>query len=360
MSYPISEIRVKKVNVVLKRPFRTALGERDSENVVYICVIDKRGNVGFGEASPSRAVVGSTATSIIEAIETFLKHVIKSEITGFDIEKLRDIYEKNVKNPKDALTGLEMAFVDLSCRELGVPLWRILGAQKRELITDITVSLSEPEDMIREAREYISKGFNILKIKLGDPERDLDRIRILLENIPSRIRIRIDANQGWKDLKTAMFFIRALERYDNVEIVEQPLPRWMLRELKILKNSTLLPIIVDESVMSVRDIVNVWCNDSCDGINIKIMKFGGLLTGYYACKVSREIGLKVMVGCMLETKVSITASACIAAACDVDYVDLDSPLLIKSVDVKVEGGVEYVGERMILPDRPGLGVRLEF
>ncbi len=359
MSYPISEIRVKKACVRLKRPFRTALGERESENIVYICVVDKRGNVGYGESSPSRAVVGSSVSSIIDSIELFLEHAIRQELRGLDLVKVRRIFENYVKSPKDALTGIEMAFIDLSCREIGLPLWRFFGSEKKDLITDITVSLGDPYNMIEEARDYISRGFRILKIKLGEPDRDLERIRLLLDNIPSRIKVRIDANQGWKDLKTAMRFARILESYDNVELIEQPLPKFMINELRILRESTHVPIILDESVMHVRDIAYVWCREACDGINMKLMKFGSVIDGFQACRLARELGLKVMVGCMLETQVSITAAACISAACDVDYVDLDSPLLIESIDVKVSGGVSYDGDRMILPSEPGLGVKLE-
>ncbi|NPA69234.1 MAG: dipeptide epimerase [Crenarchaeota archaeon] len=359
MSYPISEIRVKKACVKLRRTFRTALGEREVENIVYICVIDKKGNIGYGESSPSRAVVGSSLSSIIDGIELFLEHAIKQELTGLDLCKVRKIFETYVKSPKDALTGIEMAFLDLSCREIGLPLWRFFGSEKKDLITDITVSLGDPYNMIEEAKEYISRGFRILKVKLGEPERDLERIRILLDNIPSRIRVRIDANQGWRDLKTAIRFVKVLESYDNVEIIEQPLPRMMIDELRILRERTSLPIILDESVMSIRDISYVWCRGACDGINMKLMKFGSVIDGFQACRLARELGLKVMIGCMLETQVSITAAACIAAACDVDYVDLDSPLLIESIDVKVSGGVTYDQDRIILPSEPGLGVRLE-
>ncbi|NPA23449.1 MAG: dipeptide epimerase [Crenarchaeota archaeon] len=359
MSYPISEIKVKKVKVKLRKVFRTALGGREQEDVVYICVVDKRGNVGYGESSPSRAVVGSSASAIVDALELFLEYAIRSELTGLDVEKAKRIFNTYVKSPKDALAGIEMAFVDLSCRELGLPLWRFLGSEKRELITDITVSLSDPDDMLREAREYISRGFRILKVKLGDPERDSERIRTLFENVPSNVKIRIDSNQGWRDLKTAQRFVRMLERYDNVELIEQPLPRWMIREHRSIKYSTSIPVIMDETIMSVRDLVTAWSHDACDGINMKLMKFGDIFEGYGACKLARELGLKVMVGCMLETKVAITAAACIAAACDVDYVDLDSPLLIESVDVRAEGGVTYEGDRMILPGEPGLGVKLE-
>ncbi|NPB01171.1 MAG: dipeptide epimerase [Crenarchaeota archaeon] len=359
MSYPISEIRVKKAYVKLRKTFRTALSEREGENVVYICVIDKRGNVGYGESSPSRAVVGSSVLSIIDGVELFLEHAIKQELTGLDLCKVRKIFENYVKNPKDALTGIEMAFLDLSCRELGLPLWRFFGSERKELTTDITVSLGDPYDMVEEARNYIARGFRILKIKLGEPEKDFERIRILLDNIPSRIKIRIDANQGWKDLKTAMKFIKVLESYDNVELIEQPLPRWMIDDLRILREKTNLPIILDESIMSIRDIVHSWCRGACDGINMKLMKFGSVIDGFQACRAARELGLKIMVGCMLETQVSITAAACIAAACDVDYVDLDSPLLIDSIDVKVNGGVTYDCDKIILPSDPGLGVKLE-
>ncbi len=358
MSYPIYEVRFRPCRVWLRRTFRTALGEEVESCVIYLALIDKRGNVGYGEIAPSRFIVGSTTSLVLESLELLKKVIIDEKVLGTDYYKIDKIFEKYVRYPQDVLTGIDIAMIDLTCREFGIPLWKFLGAEKKELITDITVSLEDPEDMRDEISDYLSRGFEILKIKLGDPDRDLERIKIL-EEFNDKVKFyRIDANQGWRDLKTAIKFLKMLEKL-KVELVEQPLPKNSLRELSILRNISEIPIILDESVMNIRDIVEVLIQNSCDGINIKLMKFGGIRRACTACEIAKALNLKLMIGCMLETKVSITAAACIAARYDIDYIDLDSPLLIDRVEIDVKGGVVYDGCKIILNDNPGLGVSID-
>ncbi len=358
MSYPIAEIRFRPCKVILRRTFRTALGEEREGCAVYLAIIDKRGNVGYGEIAPSRLVLGSTCETVLELLDNIRRAMLNSNSIPLEFENIDNILNRFAKHNPDVRAGIDIAVLDLVCREFRVPLWKYLGSSKKILKTDITVSLDDPEEMRKEISEYISRGFDILKIKLGDPQNDLRRIEIL-EEFNDKVRyFRIDANQGWKNVKIAL---KMLYRLDNlkIEVIEQPLPRESLRELSYVKKNTKHTIILDESIMNIRDVITAYMYDACDGINIKLMKFGGIRPACTACEIARNLNLDLMIGCMLETKVSITAAACIAARYDIDYVDLDSQLLISSTDIPVRGGIVYDGDKIVLPDGPGLGIEID-
>ncbi len=355
----IVEIEWRRVKVKLRKTFRTALGEEASGEVILLMLVDKRGNVGYGEIAPSPTVLGTDADlcelQLRKAVD-ILKRL--GEVTPESLQKTLD--RIRLVSP-DVVAGLDIALHDLLSRTEGIALWRKLGAERSTLETDYTISLADPVDMAEEAREAYSRGFSILKVKLGeDPKLDIERVQRIRDSIGEEVILRVDANQGWRDFKTALYAVKELEKLD-VELVEQPMPRLKLYEHYLLRIATSLPIVLDESVRNVDELIHCYRLDALDGVNIKLMKCGGLTPGYELGKIARALGLRVMVGCMLETKVSITAAAMLAASINADYVDLDSPLLIEFVEgAEIRGGIEYQEGKIVLPDRPGLGLEVEF
>jgi len=357
VSFNISEIRFKECTITLHRTFRTALGEESYGKSIVVAVIDKRGQVGYGEASPSPRITGTTPQACIDVLDR-ARHFIR-ELTPYDIKKLHKYLQQlNVAVP-EAKAALDIAMYDLKTREFGIPLWRFLGAENDTLLTDITVSLGDTEYMLQEAKMYVSKNFNILKIKVGeDPSRDVERLKILRQNIPEHVIIRIDVNQGWKSIKNVLKILEDLYKL-NIQLIEQPLPRKQYSDIIHLSKVCKVPIILDESVFDIHDLRNLIQLGFQDGVNIKLMKCGGIFPALQLGYTARAFNMELMVGCMLETKVSITAAAALAAALDVEYVDLDSPLLAKDTSIKIQGGVTYDGPRIILPKDPGLGIRID-
>jgi L-alanine-DL-glutamate epimerase-like enolase superfamily enzyme len=237
-----------------------------------------------------------------------------------------------------------MALHDLAGRRLGVPLYRLLGIDPGAAPeTSFTIGLAEPEVVVQKVRE--ASAYPILKVKMGS---DDDREVLAAVRDSTKSRIRVDANEGWTP-QGALDRLEWLARL-GVELVEQPLPADRIEETRQLRRRSPLPFYADESVHRAADIPRL--AGAFDGINIKLMKCGGLGEALRMVAVARALGMKVMLGCMIESSLGITAAAHVSPL--VDTADLDGNLLIENdpfVGATVESG------RIVLPDGPGLGVR---
>jgi L-alanine-DL-glutamate epimerase-like enolase superfamily enzyme len=239
---------------------------------------------------------------------------------------------------------MDMALRDLAGKRLGVPLYELMGIDPTSMPeTSFTIGMDTPEIVEQKVRE--AEGFAVFKVKMGseDDHRVLETVRSVTDR-----PVRVDANEGWA-LEDALSRLEWLQEM-GVELVEQPLPTDQLDEMRELKKKSPLPLIADESVGRAEDIPRL--ADAFDGINIKLMKCGGLGEALRMIHVARAHGMKVMLGCMVESSMAITAAAHIAPL--VDFADLDGNLLITNdpyVGAEVENG------RLILPSEPGLGVR---
>jgi len=238
---------------------------------------------------------------------------------------------------------VDMAVYDIMGKMLGVPVYKLLGATaKRTPHTSFTIGLDTPAQMAKKA--LLAKDYPILKIKVGT-RHDLDIIKAI-RDVTNAV-LRVDANAGWTP-KEAIKNIEALLPY-NIEFVEQPVASHDLKGLKMVRENSPLPIIADESCVTVEDIPRV--ADCVDGINIKLMKCGGILPALKMIHVARAHHLRIMIGCMIESSLAITAAAHLTPL--VDYADLDGHLLI---DDDIYEGVKVENGKLLLPERPGLGV----
>jgi L-alanine-DL-glutamate epimerase-like enolase superfamily enzyme len=240
--------------------------------------------------------------------------------------------------------ALDMALWDLRGRLEGVPVWKLIGADPaRSPVTSFTIGFDRPE--VVDAKVDAAAPYRVLKVKVGLPGdmEILDRV-IARSGKP----VRVDANEGW-DIDTAME--KTVELYRRrVEFCEQPLPHGDAAGLRQLKRVSPLPIILDESIVNPTDVAA--CQDQGHGINIKLMKCGGLTRALELVAAARERGMAVMIGCMLETSLAVTAAAHLSPLCD--YADLDGNLLLKEDPFE---GVRVVEGRLVLPETAGLGVR---
>lgn len=250
-----------------------------------------------------------------------------------------------VTGQASAEAAVDMALFDLAGQRLGVPLYDLLGHRPAPTPeTSFTIGMDRPEVVVQKVRE--AGAFAVLKVKMGS---DDDREVLQAVRDTTRQRLRVDANEGWT-------FAGATERLEwlhrlGVEFVEQPLPADRLEETRELRKRSPLPFIADESVHRASDIPRLL--GAFDGINIKLMKCGGLGEALRMIAVARAHGMTVMLGCMIESSVAITAAAHLSPL--VDFADLDGNLLVD--DDPYEGVVLRDG-RWMLPSRPGLGVRL--
>ncbi len=351
----ITELRMGRITVPLKTPFRTALRSVESVEDVVVEVRTDTGETGYGEAPPTGVITGDTAGAILGAIRDHISRAI----VGMDVENLEEVLsrvESSVVRNTSAKAAVDMAVYDLFGRLLGAPLYRLFGGCRRELVTDITISANDPERMAEDSARAVSLGYRTLKVKLGkDPARDIERIRRIRERIGYGTDIRVDANQGWKPREAVRLVRRMEDEGLALEMVEQPVAAQDIEGLKHVTDNVSVPIAADESVFSPRDALRVMESRAADIVNIKLMKTGGLRNALRICSLAEVHGLECMVGCMLEAKISVTAAAHLAAGKKVvTKVDLDGPALCR--EDPVEGGAVFEESSIRLTDAPGLGI----
>lgn len=333
-------VAVEPMNLTLKRTFAISRWSRDvAPNVLIRLQAD--GIEGIGEAAPN-ARYGESQESAM----AYIRRVDLSAIRNpFDVDAFLALLDHTGGGEYSARAALEMALYDWIGKSLGVPLHQLWNAPSSHgPISTYTIGLDSLENLKPRIDE--AAGFPILKVKVGT-DRDEEIVRHLrtLTDKP----IWVDANEGWKDTETAMDRIRFLADH-GVEMVEQPMPASMKRQLAELKRRSPLPLYADESFTGGEDPAEL---AACfHGINIKIMKTGSLRRSLQWAFTARKSGLGVMVGCMIESSLADTASALIALWADA--ADLDGHLLIR--DDPFRGLTLDDGKRVRLNDLPGLGV----
>jgi o-succinylbenzoate synthase len=351
----ITNIRIGEISVPLKTPFKTALRTVNSVEDIIVEIHTDTGNVGYGEAPPTGVITGDTKGSIVGALKD---HIIKS-IIGMDVENFEEIMlklDKCVVKNNSAKAAVDIALYDLYGQLHNAPLYKMLGGYRKEIITDITISVNDPEEMARDSMDAIKRGFETLKIKVGkDAAMDLERMKSIRNAVGYDVKLRIDANQGWKP-KEAVKVLRKMEDAGlDIEFVEQPVEAHDIEGLKYVTDNVSIPVLADESVFSPKDALTILQNRAADFINIKLMKTGGLHNALKICSIAEVYGVECMIGCMLEAKVSVNAAVHLAAAKSIiTKIDLDGPVLCS--EDPVEGGAIFDEYKITLNDAPGLGV----
>jgi len=352
----ITNIKLGMLEVPLVTPFKTALRTVNEIRDIVIVVETDTGHVGYGEAPATYAITGDTHGSIIEAI---LK-VMKPRLIGRDISNLNEITEiiqaSMVKN-YNAKAGLEIAIYDLYAQLYDAPLYKILGGGEPSLQTDITISVDYIDKMVEDSVKAVELGFDILKVKVGkDIRLDIERIRAIDAAVKDKALIRLDANQGWT-AKEAVNAIRTLENSGVVlELVEQPVAAEDLAGMQYITQRVVTPIMADESTFGPREVIELLKMRAADIINIKLMKAGGISNAIKIADVASNYGVECMMGCMLESSISVSAAAHVAVAKSsiITKIDLDGPSLCEFDPV--EGGVRFNRSEITIPESPGLGI----
>ncbi len=334
-------IRSEKIRLELRHTWTISSGSAAfKENVLVF--YERDGQTGIGEAA--HLTVGEhTAEKTLRAIAPLIP--LYETIDPFAFADLPDQARQVADATPPARAAMEMALMDWVGQKLGLPLHRLFGLNAgRAPATSFSIGLDTPEVMQQKVRE--AGPYHIIKVKLGRPnDREIIEALRAVTDKP----IRVDANEGWPDKETAIKKIEWLEK-QNIEFVEQPLPRRMIEETRWLKERTRLPIVADEAVFTARDIPAV--AGAFSGINIKLMKAGGLLEALRMFLVAKAFNLDTMLGCMIETSIAITAGAQLQSLAR--WADLDGSLLLS--DDPFQGAVLNDG-RWQVTDRPGLGVK---
>jgi L-alanine-DL-glutamate epimerase-like enolase superfamily enzyme len=336
-------LTVEQCSIATKHPFAIARGSTNGYKRAWVRIVDDDGVEGWGEADPS-SYYGETLETVLAAFAKLAKHLPQDP---FDLEAADARFAKLAPQHAAARAALSAALHDLVGKRLGQPLWRLWGLDPRKAPrTSFTIGLDTSEKMREKVRE--AEAYPILKIKLGT-DRDEEILKTIRDATDKPIRV--DANAGWTVARAKQMIPVLKDR--GVEFLEQPLPPGDLDGLAEVHRHARkhdLPVVVDESCLVAADIPRL--AGKVDGINIKLAKCGSLREALRMIATARAHDMLVMVGCMIETSLGITAAAHFTPL--VDAADLDGAAL--TVDDPFVGATVDRGE-IRLPTEPGLGVR---
>jgi L-alanine-DL-glutamate epimerase-like enolase superfamily enzyme len=333
------KLTARRYDLILRHPFTIARGT-SSVDPVLLVEIEHDGIVGLGEAAPS----GRYGESI-DTVERFFATLDLSRWNDpFLLEEILTAVDAHAPGHPAAKAAVDLALHDWVGKKLGVPLHRLWGLDASKApVTSFTIGIDTP-DMIKKKVEE-AEPYPLLKIKLGS---DHDREIMKAIRSVTKKTVRVDANEGWKTKELALDRIEWLAG-EGVEFVEQPMPASDLAGIAWVRERSPLPLIADENCVRVKDIPPL--RGVFDGINIKLMKCTGLREAMAMIRTAKACGMKVMMGCMIETSVAITAGAHLSPL--LDYADLDGNIL--TTNDPYRGAVVREG-RLVLPTGPGLGV----
>ena len=335
-----------RINLTLRRPFRTATALRTSKQTLWLR-LQHDGLEGWGEAVPvdTYGQTLETAEAALPGMAALLAFE-NGPLSVERIEKIVDAMLAQFAGERATIAAVDAALHDLLGKQLHMPVWRLLKLDAaRTPRTSFTIGIDDLETIAEKVRE--AAEFPILKVKLGTPN-DEQILAAVRREAPDKT-LRVDANTAWPD-DELLDRAAMLARW-NVEFVEQPVKAENFAGLKRLKDARILPVIADESCVVLADIPRI--ADCVDGINIKMSKCGGITEARRMISATRSHGLVVMFGCMIESSLGIAAAAHLGPL--VDYLDLDGHLLLADDPFQ---GLDCIRGHLEFSRLPGLGIRL--
>ena len=334
-------VESKVVRLNLRHTWTTTMSSSQYRETLHLRYI-RDGVTGVGEGAPIVRYNedASSATAAVRSVRDLL-----GSADPWQFSKVMAQVFSRIDGQFAAKAAIDIALLDWIGQKLGVPLYRYFGLDPRDApVTTFSIGIDTPEITRQKVRE--AEPFPVLKIKVG---LDTDEATIAAVRSVTHKPLRVDANEGWKDKEEAVRKINWLEK-QGVEFVEQPMPAAMAEEMRWVHSRVHIPIIADEACLHPADIPKL--AGIYDGVNVKLDKCGGILEAWRMIQVAKSLGLKTMLGCMISSSVSVTAAAHLAPL--VDYADLDGNLLIANDPYS---GVQVERGKLILPERPGLGLR---
>jgi L-alanine-DL-glutamate epimerase-like enolase superfamily enzyme len=357
----IAEVRTRRLAVPLHTPFVTALRRTTSVETVLVEVVDTDGAVGWGEAPQVWQVTGDS----LAGSQACLDGPLRDALVGRTLElgECTALVQRSVVANRSAKMAADVALHDLVARRAGLTLAEHLasgaGVTPRPPTsgrTDVTLAAGTPSELAAAATARVADGFATLKLKVGtEAATDVARVLAVRAAVGADVALRLDANQGW-DAFEAVRVISALEAAGaDVEVVEQPVPAHDVIGLAYVTAHVETPVMADESLFTLEDLVEIVRLDAADLVNVKLAKCGGLTPALELLRVAHLHGFGTVVGSMMESHLGIGAAAALVAAVGTSGLpDLDAAWW--SVASPYAGGPSYDGDRLVLSDQPGLGI----
>jgi len=333
--------RFRPYTLQLKHVFTVSAMSRTTTPVM-LTEVEYEGVVGYGEASMP-PYLGESHQSATEFLS-------KVDLSGFDdpfqMEQILDYVDGIAPGNPAAKASVDIALHDLVGKLIGQPWYRIWGLDPaRAPVTTFTIGIDTAEVVRQKVAEAME--FRMLKVKLG---KDNDREMIETIRSMTQVPLTADPNQGWTDRQYAIDMAHWLKE-QGVLYIEQPMPRDRVDDLAWLTENSPLPILGDEGIQRLPDLIRAKERGTYNGVVLKLMKTVGMREAYTMIRMARAFGMKILIGCMTETSCAISAASQLSPL--VDWADLDGHLLISN---DVFDGMKVVDGRIVLPRTPGIGV----
>jgi L-alanine-DL-glutamate epimerase-like enolase superfamily enzyme len=350
-------MRIKKlvawpVEMKLAEPYSIAYETMDRTTNVFVRVETSGAIIGYGCAAPDLAVTGETVDGTLDALRTVVPETLLRRDPLRTARLLADLDRQLAAQPS-VLAAVDMALLDILGKVAGLPLWVLLGGYRRRILTAATIGILPETETVEHARELLGRGFRVLKLKGGrDPEEDAARVLAVRDAAGPRIELRFDANQGFS-VEQALEFIERT-RPARLELIEQPTAKEHPERLGQVTREAPIPVMADESLVTLRDAFRIARRDLADMVNIKLMKAGGISKARRIDAVARAARLESMVGCMDESALAIAAGVhfCLSQQ-NVVYADLDGHFDL--IDDPAANAVRFDDGYLYPTDEPGLG-----
>ena len=336
----------------LTEPFRIAYETVDHCENVFLQVETDNNIVAVGCAAPDMYITGESGDMVLEHYNDRIEPLLHSADPFRYVRILEDL-KNDMAGARSTLAMVDIMLYDLLAKCAGIPLYKLLGGYRESIPTSITIGISSLEETLEKIQYWYKTGFRIFKIKGGlNVTDDIEKIIKIREVFKTRITLSFDANQGYS-VAEAIKFINATQ-HSGVELFEQPTPRDEFEWLGMVTRKTEVPVIADESLVSLKDAYRISKNGLTDVVNIKLMKVGGITESLHINSVAKSAGIEAMVGCMEECALGISAGLHFALSRpNIAYADLDGHLDLMD-DPTLDALILRDG--VLHPaDRPGLG-----
>ena len=343
----ITGIEYFRLDMPLAIPYTIAYETVSKTTNIILKLTTDKGITGWGCAAPDHEVTGETPEQVISNIENVISGLLKGQ-NPFQIARITHTLKQLLPGASSSIAMVDIALYDLLARKAKLPLYQLLGGYRHEIPTSITIGILPLKETIEQGHYFLKKGFTIIKIKGGlNLQDDVEKILKLREKLGNDFLLRYDANQGYT-VSEAIEFIKQTKSA-NIEILEQPTSQAKEERLGLVSHNVDVPVMADESIKTLKDAFRLASNDLIDMVNIKLMKVGGILEAQHINSVAKAAGMEVMVGCIDECALGISAGLHFALCRpNIEYADLDGHLdLLEDpfADLfTLKGGILYPSE----------------
>ena len=348
----ITALEYERLDLELGEPYQIAYETVSKSHNIILKVITDQGLTGFGCAAPDLEITGESPEDVLNQIRGPIQDLLRGG-AAFRHTYYHAQLRKNSEVGPSARAMVDIALFDLLARKAGLPLYQLLGGYRSRILTSITIGIRPLGETIEQAGQFLKSGFKVLKLKGGlDPDADIEKVFKLREAYGSGFALRFDANQGYSPSQAIYFMERT--RKSGIEILEQPTHTRDPKGLRHVSRQIPEPVMADESIKSLADAYHLTRKGMMDMVNIKLQKVGGIQEAAHINSVAKAGGLEVMIGCLDECGLGISAGLHFALSRpNIQYADLDGHLDLLGDPFT---NLFHLRDGVLIPsDAPGLG-----